>query len=290
MNVPNLPTGMPPADLLAVISRAASDPSVDVDRFQRLLDILEAQTQRQSERAFNAALVAAQSEMHPINADAQNPQTRSRYATFAKLHREAHPLYSKHGLAPSYTTEPTGNPNMLRVVMMLAHRDGFTRRYEIDMPIVTKGAKGTEFMNLTHATSSAYSYGRRYLLIGAFNLAIDDDDDDGNAAGRRAPVRPVARGIAPPIQHQRDADEAIDPDTGEVDEYVAPFKIEMAEGSSWAQFLEPLQRYMLRAANTHEFDEWKLLNQDLLIKLKDAKPQLFKLFEKNVEPRMQELM
>jgi hypothetical protein len=52
-------------------------------------------------------------------------------------------------------------------------------------------------MNLTHATSSAYSYGRRYLLIGAFNLAIDDDDDDGNAAGRRAPVRPVAREIAP---------------------------------------------------------------------------------------------
>src|SRR6516162_3264111 len=97
----NTAPALPASDLLAVISRAASDPSVDVDRFQRLLDILEMQAARNNERAFNAALVLAQGEMQPINANASNPQTRSRYATYSALDRECRPHYSKHGLAPS---------------------------------------------------------------------------------------------------------------------------------------------------------------------------------------------
>jgi hypothetical protein len=171
---------------------------------------------------------------------------------------------------------------------MLAHRDGFSRRYQIDMPIDTKGARGGDVMTRTHATGSAYTYGKRYLLIGMFNLAIDDDDD-GNVAGRRAPIRPTAREL-PQIQQPRDAiDELIDPQTGEVVEHVEPFTIEMNEGSTWAQFLEPLQRYIQHASTINEIDDWLLKNQNLLIKLKDSKPQLYRLFEKNIEPRKLEL-
>ena len=72
----NTVPALPASDLLAVIERAAKDPSIDVERFQKLLDIFEAQTNRVNERAFNAALVLAQAEMKPINADAANPQTR----------------------------------------------------------------------------------------------------------------------------------------------------------------------------------------------------------------------
>ena len=282
----NTSVALPTSDLLAVIERAAKDPSIDVERFQRLLDILEMQTNRINERAFNSALVLAQGEMQPINADASNSATRSRYATFSALDRECRPHYSKHGLGPSFNTEPTGDPNTLRVVCMLGHRDGHTRRYQIDMPIDTKGARGGDVMTRTHATGSALTYGKRYLLAAAFNLAIDDDDD-GNEAGRRAPIRPVAREL-PPIQHA--ADERIDPETGEIiHEQVAPFTIEMNEGSTWAQFLEPLQKYIHHAANIGEVDDWLLKNQDLLLKLKESKPSLFRLFEKNCEPTKERL-
>jgi phage recombination protein Bet len=84
-------------------------------------------------------------------------------------------------------------------------------------------------------------------------------------------------------------DELIDPQTGEITDHVDPFEIEMTEGSSWAQFLEPLQRYILHAKSIDEIDQWLQMNQALLLKLKDAKPQLFRLFEKNIEPRKLEL-
>jgi hypothetical protein len=283
----NTSVALPTSDLLAVVERAAKDPSIDIERFQRLLDILEMQTNRNNERAFNAALVLAQGEMRPIIADASNPQTRSQYATYAQLDRECRPIYTRHGLGPSFNTEQTGDPNTIMVVCLLGHRDGHTRRYQIPMPIVTQGIRGGDMMTRTHATSSAFSYGKRYLLGGMFNLAIETDDD-GNAAGRRAPIRPTARDL-PQIQQPREADEFIDGETGEVIEHIDPFTIEMTEGSTWAQFLEPLQRYIHAAANIGEVDEWLLKNQDLLLKLKESKPALFKLFEKNCEPTKERL-
>jgi hypothetical protein len=38
-------------------------------------------------------------------------------------------------------------------------------------------------MSKIHATGSAVTYGRRYLLMMIFNLSIGDRDDDGNGAG-----------------------------------------------------------------------------------------------------------
>jgi hypothetical protein len=152
------------------------------------------------------------------------------------------------------------------------------------MPIDTKGARGGDVMTRTHATGSAYTYGKRYLLIGMFNLSIDDDDD-GNSAGRRA--APQIRRDTPPMHGY--GDERIDPQTGEVHEHVAPFTIEMAQGSTWAEFLEPLQRNIMAAHSITEIDQWKLLNQEMLLKLKEAKPALHQLFEKNIQPKIRQL-
>jgi hypothetical protein len=270
---------------IALIERALHDPDVDVDKLQRLLDIREIETNRAAEKAFNSALVMAQAEMRPINTDASNPQTRSRYATFGALDRECRPIYTKFGLGPSFNTEPTTDPNTILVVCLLGHREGHTRRYQIPMPIDTKGARGGDVMTRTHATGSAFSYGKRYLLAGMFNLAIDDDND-GNTV-RRAP--PQVRRDIRPMQHYQQDDGLIDPETGEVIEATDPYTIEMGPGSTWAQFLEPLQRYILSAKTIEEIDAWMLKNQDLLLKLKDSKPQLFRLFEKNIEPKKSEL-
>jgi hypothetical protein len=50
------------------------------------------------------------------------------------------------------------------------------------MPADGKGAKGGDVMTRTHATGSALSYGMRYLLKMIFNVAVGEDDDDGNDA------------------------------------------------------------------------------------------------------------
>jgi hypothetical protein len=66
----------------------------------------------------------------------------------------------------------------------VAHRDGYSREYSIDMPADGKGARGNDVMTKTHATGSATTYGRRYLLMMIFNLSVEDDD--GNAAANKA--------------------------------------------------------------------------------------------------------
>ena len=172
-----------PADpVLAVIERAACDPTVDVDKMQRLLDMRAGLAREAAERAFNEALAAAQAEMHPISKNAANPQTQSRYASLAQLDRALRPVYSTHGFAVTFDTEPAPAAETVRAVCYLSGH-GHTRRYQLDMPADGKGPKGGDAMSRTHAVASAVTYGRRYLLCMAFNIATEDDD--GNAAGAK---------------------------------------------------------------------------------------------------------
>ncbi|MDQ5979564.1 MAG: hypothetical protein QG602_2539 [Verrucomicrobiota bacterium] len=173
-----------PADadsIMAVISRAASDPTVNVDKLERLLGMYERITSKQAEQAFNDAMTAVQMEMRPIAADANNPQTRSKYASYLALDKVMRPIYTKHGLSLSFNTADGASDGYVRVTCEVA-RGGYSRIYHTDMPADGKGAKGGDVMTKTHAVGSAVTYGQRYLLKMIFNIAVGEDDD-GNRAG-----------------------------------------------------------------------------------------------------------
>jgi hypothetical protein len=165
--------------LLAVIERAARDPNVDIEKLERLFSLKERMDAREAETAFNAAMSAAQAEMRPIAADAMNPQTRSKYASFAALDKAIRPIYTKHGFSLSFDEADCPKPDYVRVVCYVSCA-GHTRIYHRDMPADGKGAKGNDVMTKTHAAGAAGSYGARYLLRGIFNLAVGEDDRDGN--------------------------------------------------------------------------------------------------------------
>src|ERR1700723_2488203 len=82
------------ASLMAVIARAAADPSTDVDRRERFMGLYERITDRQAEQAYNEAMNGAQEELRPVAADAANPHTKSKYASYPALDRAVRPLYS----------------------------------------------------------------------------------------------------------------------------------------------------------------------------------------------------
>jgi hypothetical protein len=167
------------AALMEVISRAASDPQIDVEKMDRLLQMQERIVGRQAEADFNAAMTAAQSEMGPISADAHNPQTRSKYASYAKLDGVLRPIYTKHGFALSFD-EGEAPVDSVLVLCHVSHSAGHSRTYKKLMPADGKGAKGGDVMTKTHAAGAAMSYGMRYLLKGIFNVAVGEDDRDGN--------------------------------------------------------------------------------------------------------------
>lgn len=172
------------ASLMDVIARAASDPTVDIDKMERLIALQQQVSAREAELLFNQAMNAAQSEMRPISANASNPQTKSRYATFDKLDRALRPIYTHHGFSLSFDEGDSPKPNHVRVLCYCAHNGGHTRTYHRDMPADGKGAKGGDVMTLTHAAGAAGSYGARYLLKGIWNVAVGAEDDDGNLGPR----------------------------------------------------------------------------------------------------------
>lgn len=168
------------SNVLQVISRAAADPSVDIEKLERLLAMQERIVAKHAESEFNAALNAAQTEISPVAADAENSQTRSRYATYAKLDKVLRPIYTRHGFSLSFDETDSPKPDHIRVLAILAHRGGHSHTYQKDMPADGKGAKGGDVMTKTHAAGAAASYGMRYLLKGIFNVAIGEEDRDGN--------------------------------------------------------------------------------------------------------------
>jgi len=177
------------AAVLNMIERAARDPAVDVDKLRQLMELRAQTEERQAKRDFALALKDAQAEMGRVRADATNPQTRSKYASYPALDRALRPIFTGKGLSLSFDTEDAPSPDMLRVVCYVEGH-GHERKYKLDMPADGKGAKGGDVMTKTHATGSAVSYGMRYLLKMIFNIAVGDDDD-GNAASNTAPSGPI---------------------------------------------------------------------------------------------------
>lgn len=178
----------PEASIFSVIERAARDPNIDIDKMERLIAMRERELGRVAEQAFNEAMKLAQTEMRPIAADADNSQTKSKYATYAKLDKALRPIYTKHGFSLSFDEADSPKPEHIRVLCYVAHDAGHTRTYRKDMPADGKGAKGGDVMTKTHAAGAAASYGMRYLLKGIFNVAVGEDDTDGNTPLDQATV------------------------------------------------------------------------------------------------------
>ena len=169
------------ATLMQVISKAATDPTYDIDKMERLFKMHESIVVRESEKRFNEAMANVQAKIRRVAPDLHNHQTKSNYASYAALDRVLRPIYTDAGFALSFGT---GEP-MQDMVMVICHvtNSGHTRLYQIPMPADGKGAKGGDVMSKTHATGSATQYGMRYLLKMIFNIAIGVDiDDDGNGA------------------------------------------------------------------------------------------------------------
>ena len=175
------PVAQPEAgSIMSIIGRMASDPAMDIDKFERLLGFQEREVARQAEQAFNAAMSAAQAEMEPVRKDAKSD--KGKYASYDALDQAIRPIYTKHGFGLSFDTGDSPKADDIRLLCYVTHENGGARTYRLDMAADGKGAKGGDVMTRTHATGSAVTYGQRYLLKMVFNIAVSTDDN-GNAAG-----------------------------------------------------------------------------------------------------------
>lgn len=174
-------------NIMAVISRAAADPSCDIDKLERLMAMHERMQARDAEAEFNAAMAAMQSDIPSIaerGAIVVNGQKRSDYATFEDINDVIKPIMQTHGFAITFKVENVAAG--LSVTGILMHRAGHRESTTMLLPLDTSGSK-----NAVQAVGSSTSYGKRYVMSALLNLTTRGEDDDGHAAVPTATVTTI---------------------------------------------------------------------------------------------------
>lgn len=165
------------SDTLAMIATAARDPSVNVDKMERLLQMRDRAVAQEAEKQFNIAMSRLQSILPRVYRSSKSD--KGKYADLEAIDIATRDPITAHGFAESYGTAESHIPEHYRVTCLLSHVEGFSRPYQADMPISMKGPKGNDVMTPVHAFGSAMSYGRRYLKCLIFNIVLTNEDDNG---------------------------------------------------------------------------------------------------------------
>jgi hypothetical protein len=161
---------------LAMIERAARDPSVDVDKFERLMLMKERVEANAARKAFNAAVAIAKGEIPPIlknrevDFTSQKGRTNYRYEDFAGVAKVVDPVLNRHGLSYRFKSEQAGNK--LRVTCILFHELGHSEETTLEAVEDHSGNK-----NGIQAIGSTSVYLQRYTLKLSLGLATTTDDD-----------------------------------------------------------------------------------------------------------------
>jgi hypothetical protein len=183
------PAASEAAALISMIERAAADPSVDIDRIERMYAMYERATARSAQSAYLSALAKARAEMPTIvkrgeistnqKAVDGKPAGKVAQSTFAKWEDVVEtilPVMQRHDLVLTFRTEQPGL-DRVSVTAVLSHVDGHSERSQMALPIENSGSK-----NNAQGWGSSVSYGKRYTAFALLNLVGRDEDNDGAGA------------------------------------------------------------------------------------------------------------
>jgi hypothetical protein len=173
--------------IMAVISRAAADPAVNVEKLERLTALYERIKANEAKATYMSAL----SDMQPrlpvverrgrivIRDKSPTPKIiqSTPYALWDDINEALRPMLHEYGFTLSFRTgvAPDGR---LTVTGVLGHRAGHQEETTMTLAHDSSGSK-----NNVQAVGSSVSYGKRYTATALLNLTFRDEDDDGKAGG-----------------------------------------------------------------------------------------------------------
>lgn len=163
--------------IMAVISRAASDPTCDINKLERLMEMHERMQAQNAKQLYDEALAQMQEEMPVIGERGgikdKNGRIQSTYALWEDVNEMIKPVMAKHGFAITFRTPR--NERGIEVEGVLSHRGGHRETTSIVLPVDATGSK-----NGVQAVASSVSYGKRYTAGLLLNITTTGEDDDGN--------------------------------------------------------------------------------------------------------------
>ncbi|MFW4681558.1 ERF family protein [Pseudomonas aeruginosa] len=189
------------ATVLQVIQKAASDPSCDIEKLERLMAMHERMQAKQAEQQYTEALAAMQQEL-PAIAERGDANGRYSYALWEDINERLKPILAKHGFALTFRTPR--NEKGVEVEGVLSHRGGHSERTSMLLPADTSGNKSA-----VQAVASSVSYGKRYTAGALLNYTTHGEDDDAFSAVSQQPAldQRVVIDILERIDEAKDKDE-----------------------------------------------------------------------------------
>jgi hypothetical protein len=163
-----------PDELLAAITGAARDPSVEPEKFQRLLETAERVAKFIREREFNESMRMCQQEIAPIAKDTENSHTGTLYAKLESIDAAIRPVYTSRGFVMSFGSAPAKAEHAVRVTCDVRHSSGHTVQYELEGALDTSGPKGSSTKTPLHGLGSTLSHLKRWLTLMIWNVTLTD--------------------------------------------------------------------------------------------------------------------
>jgi hypothetical protein len=163
--------------VLAVIARAASDPTIDISKMQQLLAMHESMKAKQREQLFIGAMADFKSAPPEILKDrhvrfeTSKGVTEYDHASLASVCDAIIAGLSRVNISHRWKIEQNGK---IRVTCILTHQAGHSEETALESAADESGGK-----NSIQAIGSAVTYLSRYTLLAATGLATKDQDDDG---------------------------------------------------------------------------------------------------------------
>lgn len=178
-------TPLPESDSLTMFERLARDPSVPVDKLERLIELQERIMRFNAKAAFDSAFSRMGPTLPEIDEHGRievRGTLRSTYAKLEDIHAAIKPILKEHGFAIRHRTEwPADKPNIIRIVGILSHEQGHSEESVFEAPM-----DKSEYRTDIQSMGSTVSYGRRYTTLDLLNLSTRGLDNDG--AKPKAPI------------------------------------------------------------------------------------------------------
>lgn len=175
------------ANPVAMFERLARDPSVDVEKLERLIAMQERIMRHTAKAAFDAAFSEMQNELPIIDERGQivvNGVVRSKYARHEDIQEAVKPILARHGFSINHHNKRSENGKLL-VIGVLRHRCGHSEDDEFECAPDASGGK-----NDIQALGSTREYGRRYTTISLLNIVTRGVDNDGASKPKDEPKAP----------------------------------------------------------------------------------------------------
>lgn len=158
---------------LTFAQRVALDPSIDVDRLEKIIQMERDSDRYKAEQAYSRAMAEMQPKLPAVEKTGQNLHLKSNYAKLEDIQSAIRPLLAEYGFSVRWTTETIDGK--IHVTCICTHREGHSERDTLPLPVMTD-ARGT---NILQQHGVTVSYGKRYTLCNVLGIQLGGDDQDG---------------------------------------------------------------------------------------------------------------